>query len=106
MRQIFVTLLIILSLSTSVFAQGKKYKGPQDYINKEMKTDSIFQNAIIGILAVDDNGKVVAEWNSNMPMLTASTMKTISTGVGLAYLGKDFRFSTKRSAQISISVPP
>ena len=95
MRQIFVTLLIILSLSTSVFAQGKKYKGPQDYINKEMKTDSIFQNAIIGILAVDDNGKVVAEWNSNMPMLTASTMKTISTGVGLAYLGKDFRFSTK-----------
>ena len=95
MRQIFVTLLIILSLSASVFAQEKKYKNPQDYINKEMKTDSLFQNAIIGILAVDDNGKVVAEWNSNMPMLTASTMKTISTGVGLAYLGKDFRFSTK-----------
>ena len=95
MRQIFVTLLIILSLSASVFAQEKKYKSPQDYINKEMKTDSLFQNAIIGILAVDDNGKVVAEWNSNMPMLTASTMKTISTGVGLAYLGKDFKFSTK-----------
>ena len=95
MKQIFVVLLVTLGLNMSAFAQVKQYKNPQDYINKEMKTDSLFQNAIIGILAVDDNGKVIAEWNSNMPMLTASTMKTISTGVGLAYLGKDFRFSTK-----------
>ncbi len=91
MRQILVTLLLIFGIGSSLFAQG----GAQNYINKELKTDPLFKNAIIGILAVDDNGKVVAEWNSNLPMLTASTMKTISTGVGLATLGKDFRFSTK-----------
>ena len=95
MKQILVTMLVVLGLTTTAAAQGKQYKNPQDFINKEMKTDPMFQNAIIGILAVDDNGKVIAEWNSNMPMLTASTMKTISTGVGLAYLGKDFKFSTK-----------
>ena len=82
---------MLLGLTSVGFAQTKA----QNYINKELKTDSLFRNAIIGILAVDDNGKVVAEWNSNMPMLTASTMKTISTGVGLAYLGKDFKYSTK-----------
>jgi len=95
MKRILVTMLIVFGLGTMAAAQNKQYKSPQDFINKEMKTDPMFQNAIIGILAVDDNGKVVAEWNSNMPMLTASTMKTISTGVGLAYLGKDFRYSTK-----------
>ena len=46
-------------------------------------------------MAVDENGNKVAEWNSNLPMLTASTMKTISTGVGLNVLGKDFKYTTK-----------
>ena len=78
-------------MATSVFAQSKA----QNYINKEMKTDPFFQNAIIGILAIDENGNKVAEWNSNLPMLTASTMKTITTGVGLNTLGKDFRFTTR-----------
>lgn len=91
MKQIFVTLLLILGICSSAFAQG----GAQNYINKELKTDPFFKNAIIGILAVDQNGKVIAEWNSNLPMLTASTMKTITTGTGLATLGKDFRYETK-----------
>lgn len=91
MKRIFTSLLVLLGSVSLIFAQG----GAQSYINRELKTDPLFQNAIIGILAVDDNGKVVAEWNSNLPMLTASTMKTITTGVGLATLGKDFKYSTK-----------
>ena len=57
MKNFLVTMLVVLGLNTIASAQGKQYKSPQDFINKEMKTDSLFQNAIIGILAVDDNGK-------------------------------------------------
>ncbi len=80
-----------MGMSSFLFAQSSA----QSFINRELKTDPMFKNAIIGILAVDDNGRVVAEWNSNFPMLTASTMKTISTGVGLNVLGKDFRYKTQ-----------
>ena len=87
MKKILFSLLLVLGFVSYGFAQG----GAQSYINREMKTDPNFQNAIIGILAVDEKGNTIAEWNSNLPMLTASTMKTITTGVGLHALGKDFR---------------
>ena len=91
MKKIFFTLLMVLGLVSYGFAQG----GAQSYINKHMKTDPNFKNAIIGILAVDEKGNTIAEWNSNLPMLTASTMKTITTGTGLHALGKDFKYKTQ-----------
>ena len=91
MKKILFSILLVLGFVTYGFAQG----GAQAYINKHMKTDPNFKNAIIGILAIDQNGNTVAEWNSNLPMLTASTMKTISTGAGLHALGKDFKYTTK-----------
>ena len=91
MRKRLFALVILCCMAVAGFAQSKA----QNYINKEMKTDPLFNNAIIGILAVDQNGNTVAEWNSNLPMLTASTMKTITTGVGLNTLGKDFKFTTR-----------
>ena len=91
MKKRLFAFLMLCCFATAAFAQSKA----QNYINKEMKTDPLFQNAIIGILAIDENGNKVAEWNSNLPMLTASTMKTITTGVGLNKLGKDFRFTTR-----------
>lgn len=72
------------------------YKGgAQGVIDKELKTDSLFRNAVVGICAVDQNGNMVAEWNADFPLLTASTMKTITTGLGLTYLKPDFRYSTR-----------
>ena len=91
MRKFLFVFLFVLGFASLSFAQSKA----QSYINKQLKTDPIFKNAIIGILAIDENGNKVAEWNSNLPMLTASTMKTISTGVGLNVLGKDFKYTTK-----------
>ena len=91
MKKILFSVLVFLGFVAYGFAQG----GAQSYINKHIKTDPNFKNAVIAILAVDENGNTVAEWNSNMPLLTASTMKTISTGVGLHALGKDFRYTTK-----------
>ncbi len=91
MKKILFAITLLMCLAQFGYAQSKA----QNYINKEMKTDPLFKNAIIGILAIDENGNKVAEWNSNLPMLTASTMKTITTGVGLHKLGKDFRYTTR-----------
>ena len=60
MKKIFFTLLLVLGFVSYGFAQG----GAQAYINKHMKTDPNFKNAIIGILAVDEKGNTIAEWNS------------------------------------------
>ena len=67
----------------------------QNYIDRQMKTDSLFINAVVGILAVDQYGGQIAAWNPDMPLLTASTMKTITTGLGYEVLGPGFRFSTR-----------
>lgn len=65
------------------------------YVERELKQDSILNNAIIGVYAVMPNGKVITDLNGNFPMLTASTMKTITTGLGLITLGPDYKYSTK-----------
>ncbi len=67
----------------------------QQFINKTLKNDPNLSNAVVGICAIDENGKKIAGWNSNMPMLTASTMKTVTTGLALITLGPDYKFSTK-----------
>ncbi len=91
MKKFLFAFLLFSGLALTGFAQSKA----QNYIDKVLKNDPLFKNAIIGICAIDENGNKVAEWNSNLPMLTASTMKTITTGVGLNTLGKDFRFTTR-----------
>ena len=67
----------------------------QNYIDQRMKTDSLLINAVVGILAVDSQGREIAAWNPDMPLLTASTMKTITTGLGYEVLGPGYRFSTR-----------
>ena len=67
----------------------------QNYIDRQMKTDSLLVNAVVGILAVDADGREIASWNPDMPLLTASTMKTITTGLGYEVLGPDYRFVTR-----------
>ena len=67
----------------------------QQYIDNSMKTDSALVNAVVAILAVDSHGREIASWNPDMPLLTASTMKTITTGLGYEVLGPDYRFSTR-----------
>lgn len=89
MKKILAAALMLAT--TLSFAQNKA----QNYINSQMKTDPKLQNAVVGILAVDQKGNQIAAWNPDMPLLTASTMKTITTGLGFTILGPDFKFSTK-----------
>ena len=89
MKKCFLILLMLIPLS------GFSQNSVQKYIDEQMKTDSLFINAVVGILAVDQNGRQIAAWNPDMPLLTASTMKTITTGLGYEVLGPDYRFSTR-----------
>ena len=89
------TVLLVACSSVELIAQAAKSAyTPQEYIDKVLKKDPNYLNAIAAIKAVDKNGKVIAEWNSNLPVLTASTLKTVTTGLALAYLGEDYKFST------------
>lgn len=83
--------LLLLIIPCSLFAQNNDV---QRYIDEKLKCDSIMKNTITGIYAVDHNDNVIAEWNADFPMLTASTMKTITTGTALELLGPEFRFET------------
>jgi D-alanyl-D-alanine carboxypeptidase, serine-type, PBP4 family len=100
-RKITVAIVLVagmmLSFNGSALAQSKSSASNrvQTYIDTKMKTDPLLINAIVGILAVDEKGNEIASWNPDMPLLTASTMKTITTGLGYKVLGPDYRFSTK-----------
>lgn len=99
-RALIGILFIFILTPLNAFSQHKSahsstVQSPQEYIDKVMKNDPNYKNAVVAIKAVDEKGKTIAEWNSNMPLLTASTLKTITTGLGLVYLGEDYRFTTK-----------
>lgn len=86
-----IVLLALLLVPLSGFAQSNNV---QKYVKNVLQKDSLFQNAVVGIYAEDNNGKCVAQWNPDLPLLTASTMKTITTGAAISILGKDFRYET------------
>lgn len=90
----FATLLLILTAFTLPLKLSAQSNNIQKYVD-QMKYDTLFRDAVVGIMVMDSKGKTVASWNPDMPLLTASTMKTITTGLSLKVLGPDFRFITK-----------
>jgi len=85
-----ITLIIPLLLP----AQGKGKAGVHKVV-QQLKEDSIFQDAVVGLMVMDPSGNELTSWNPDMPLLTASTMKTITTGLTLIALGPDYRYSTR-----------
>ncbi len=92
MKQILTFLIFFSSLLSPLhsFAQNNI----QRYI-ENLKKDTLFINSVTGIMVMDSKGKSIASWNPDMPLLTASTMKTVTTGIALKVLGPDFRFKTR-----------
>lgn len=83
--------LLFLSISSQNIAQNRsKIRKNINFLIKEQT----YKNAVIAILVADDKGKTVASLNPDMPLLTASTMKTITTGLALNLFGPDYRFKT------------
>lgn len=66
----------------------------QFYIDSVLKTNPKLINALVSIYAEDADGNEIASWNPDNPILTASTLKTITTGIGYRILGPDYRFTT------------
>jgi D-alanyl-D-alanine carboxypeptidase/D-alanyl-D-alanine-endopeptidase (penicillin-binding protein 4) len=62
---------------------------------RNLKKDQTYKNSVIAIFVADEKGKTIAEFNPDMPLLTASTMKTITTGLAINLFGPDYRFTTK-----------
>ena len=92
LKKIFLLAIAALLMPATQWAQSNNV---QRYVDTAMKTDTLLKNAAVAILAVESNGRTVAQWNPDLPLLSASTMKTITTGVALNVLGPDFRFETK-----------
>ena len=85
-------LLMLALLPWTAFGQSNNV---QKYIDEVLRRDSVFLSSATAILAVDAEGRDVAAWNPDMSLMTASTMKTITTAVALDVLGPDFRFETR-----------
>lgn len=59
-----------------------------------IKDTEIREGCIISLAVTDAGGNTLAEWNADYPMVPASTMKTVTTGLALQELGSGFRFRT------------
>lgn len=59
-----------------------------------IKDTEIREGCIISLAVTDAGGNTLAEWNAGYPMVPASTMKTVTTGLALEELGSGFRFRT------------
>ena len=93
LKKYFLPVLAALMLMpASLWAQDNNV---QRYVNTAIKTDTLFKNAAVSLLAVDSRGRTIAAWNPDQPLLSASTLKTITTGAALEALGPDFRYETK-----------
>lgn len=66
----------------------------QDYVNGRFKSDPNICNSVSAVFVVGADDRVIAAWNENLPLESASTMKLVTTGVALKVLGPDYRFST------------
>lgn len=86
---LIVKTVILLLLPLQLISQNSV----QRYVKKLQKEPN-FISSTTAILVEDSKGKRVAWWNPDMQLNTASTIKTITTGVALELLGSQYKFVT------------
>lgn len=94
MRKYILSILLLLtsiSICLSAPLDGERISS---IIKSEIRKDPRLKKCIAAILITDSEGNAIAEWNSTYPMVPASTMKVVTTGLALKTLGADFRFET------------
>ncbi|HOZ86213.1 MAG TPA: D-alanyl-D-alanine carboxypeptidase [Bacteroidia bacterium] len=63
---------------------------------EDWKNDKELKNASIGFSVMDaKTSSVLAEYNSHLSLVPASTLKVVTTSAALGLLGKDYRYETK-----------
>jgi len=97
MKKIALFLLLVI-LTFTGFAQSRSLVKRNHNVNKLLKqiaADPEFKTAGFAFYAVDVNSNdVIAEWNIDMALKPASTMKLISTATVLELLGPEYKFET------------
>jgi len=69
-----------------------------DGVLNNFKTDTDLQHASYGFCVIDvKTGKTIKEYNSQLALIPASTLKIVTTGAALGILKKDFTYKTNFS---------
>lgn len=86
--------LLLLTISLSLFSQNKKYQQLQQQFDKFIN-DADLQNASVGFYAYDIAKKeVILEYNQNVSLIPASSQKILTTAAALEILGENHKFKT------------
>src|ERR1019366_4485694 len=63
---------------------------------EKLKTDNALKHATWSICVMSlKNDNIISEYNSNVSLVPASTLKIVTTGTALSMLGSNFKFETK-----------
>ncbi len=77
-----------------VFAQTAKQKIDDVFI--EYKTDKALKSATLGLCVLNaKTGSLIYDYNANLSLTPASTMKIVTTGAALSILGAGYKYETK-----------
>jgi serine-type D-Ala-D-Ala carboxypeptidase/endopeptidase (penicillin-binding protein 4) len=96
MKNLFL-LISLLLCTVSLLSQTatKPANGIQTYAETIM-ADTQLKHAVFGFYVKDmTSGEVIADYNSEMSIPSASTMKLVTTATALQVLGRGYRFKTK-----------
>lgn len=89
------SLIIFLFLSQIIFSYSQSISKLNIEIEK-LKTDEALKHAVWSICVMPvKKDTILAEYNSNISLVPASTLKIVTTGAALSMLGGDFKFETK-----------
>ena len=91
MRRIITTLILGLGVCLSLQAQHKA----SVYLTQQLNSSGHLKGAFVGVHVINaSTGEVLVSHNGDKRFVTASTLKTLSTGAALLSLGPDYRFAT------------
>lgn len=98
MHYIFLSLIILLSFSlkgqSTTDAAVKPTNPVQVYADEMMRYNSLKQAAFSFYVKDMNSGEVVADYNGQMCIPSASTMKLVTTATATQFLGRSHRFET------------
>jgi len=86
-------LFIIIFFSSSLISQNSNLLKQEI---EKLKKDPSLINGTWSIYAINTkNDSTIADYNSNLSLIPASTLKTVTTAAALSILGSNFKFETK-----------